>query len=100
MKFALVMFVFAALMAILGVSVLRGQLDLLEGYYRTKVEDKSGFNRDSGKVFLLSCVPLAITGVVSLTAIGKFAPIFLLVGLGAVVVLFWRVCEKYNVTFI
>ena len=98
--YAMILFVTAAVFAVVAVLIYRGRTDLIHAYHQTKVTDRSGYAKAMGKAMFVNVVSMAISGVIALLGespvIVWSAITVLMIGLGAGIGCIFRVQKKYN----
>ena len=95
--YSIIMFLVAALFAVLGISIYKGKTDLIHDYHQTKVTDKSAYGKAFGKVMLVIATVMLLSGIIRLfenlliLAVAILI-IGLVIGIGCIV----AVQRKYN----
>ena len=95
--YSIIMFLVAALFAVLGIGIYNGKTDLIHDYHQTKVTDKTAYGKAFGKAMLVIAVAMLLSGIAGLfekLAMLAVAVLMigLLIGIGGIV----AVQIKYN----
>ena len=100
--YSIIMFVTAVLFLVLGISVYKGNTDLIHDYHRTKVKEteRQEYGRAFAKGLFAICATLLISGIIALFYEQGFIVIIslsvLIVGLIASFIVLAKVQKKYN----
>ena len=96
--YAFLMFLVAAVFAIVAVAIYKGKTDLIHDYHQTKVTDKSAYGKAFGKALSVLAGAMALSGVIAIfgepTMWGAIA--VLMIGFAVGVIAIVRVQKKYN----
>ena len=95
--YSIIMFLVAALFAVLGISIYKGKTNLIHDYHQTKVTDKSAYGKSFGKAMLVIATVMLLSGITGLfesLTIRAVAILIigLVIGIGCIV----AVQRKYN----
>ena len=94
--FAVIMFLTAALFAVLAVQICKGKTDLIHDYHQKNVTDKAGYGKAFGKVMGAMAGGFALSGLLALLNWMTISMCVLFGGLGAGIVLLLKVQKRYN----
>ncbi len=100
LAFSIIMFLTAALFAVLSTAIYKGKTDLIHSYHQTKVTDKTAYGKAFGKSLFVVAAGLLISGIISLLGdsdtIVLIAIAVLFVGIGIGIGCIAAVQKKYN----
>jgi len=86
----------AALFLFLGLSIYRGNTNLIHDYHQTKVKDKAAYGKAFGRAMFTMAAAMAVSGLLALFT-DSFLPVLILfLGLAAGIIQIILVQKKYN----
>ena len=95
--YSVIMFLAAALFAVLGIAIYKGKTDLIHDYHQTKVKDKSAYGKAFGKAVLVIATVMLLSGLMGLFEnFGLLAVVILIIGLVIGIGCIVAVQRKYN----
>ena len=95
--YSVIMFLAAALFAVLGIAIYNGKTDLIHDYHQTKVKDKSAYGKAFGKAMLVIATVMLLSGLMGLFEnFGLLAVVILIIGLVIGISCIVAVQRKYN----
>ncbi len=100
--YATVMFLVAAVFAVVAVAIYKGKTNLIHAYHKTNVTDKAAYGKAFGKGLGVIAIAPLISGIIGLlgesNGIVCTAVATLIVGIAIGIICIVRVQKKYNGT--
>lgn len=93
--YAIILWIIAAVFAVMAVLIYKGNTNLIHDYHQTKVTDKAAYGKAFGKAFGTLPVAMTLSGVIGLYHIW-IALAVLAIGFAAGFAAILRVQKKYN----
>lgn len=94
--FSLILFLTSILFIILGISIYKGNIELIHSYHQENVTDKVGYGKAMGKSLILFSLPLIISGVIAFFTESLLPVIILIVGMILGFIPIVKTQNKYN----
>ena len=96
--YAILMFLVAAVFAIVSIAIYKGKTDWIHDYHQTKVTDKSAYGKAFGKALSMMAGAMALSGVIALFGEPAMwgAIAVWMIGFTVGVIAIVRVQKKYN----
>ena len=94
--YSIILLTVSVLFFFLGMSIYRGNTDLIHDYHQTRVKDKVAYGKAFGKAMFIMAASMAASGLLALV-IDSFLPVLVLfLGLAAGIIQIILVQKKYN----
>ena len=101
--YSIIMFLTAAVFAVLSIAIYKGKTDLIHDYHQTRVADKAAYGKDFGKALSVISAALLLSGITSLCGnferIAVSAVAVLIIGIGTGICCIAAVQQKHNKGF-
>ncbi|MBR3789267.1 MAG: hypothetical protein IKJ86_04705 [Clostridia bacterium] len=81
---------------ILGISIYKGNIELIHSYHQEDVTDKIGYGKAMGKSLILFSLPLIISGTIAFFTESLLPVIILIVGMIVGFIPIVKTQNKYN----
>lgn len=94
--YAVVMFLTAFILILVGALVYRGRTDLVHSYHQTNVKDKKAYGKALGKALMGMSIPFILAGIIGLFTESILVTIVLLAGIAISFIPFVIVQNKHN----
>jgi len=94
--FSIILFLTSLLLIILGVSIYKGNIELIHSYHRENVTDKIGYGKAMGKSLIVFSLPLIVSGVIAFFVENLLPVIVLIVGMVVGFIFIIKTQNKYN----
>ena len=94
--YAVVMFLTAFILILVGALVYRGRTDLVHSYHQTNVKDKKAYGKALGKALMGMSIPFILAGIIGLFTESILVTIVLLAGIAISFIPFAIVQNKHN----
>ena len=63
--FSIILFLTSILFIIIGISIYKGNIELIHSYHQENVTDKVGYGKAMGKSLIMFSLPLIISGIIA-----------------------------------
>ena len=94
--YSIILLTVSVLFFFLGMSIYRGNTDLIHDYHQTRVKDKVAYGKAFGKAMFIMAASMAASGLLALVT-DSFLPVLVLfLGLAAGIIQIILVQKKYN----
>ena len=94
--YSIILLTVSVLFFFLGMSIYRGNTDLIHDYHQTRVKDKAAYGKAFGKAMFIMAASMAASGLLALVT-DSFLPVLVLfLGLAAGIIQIILVQKKYN----
>ena len=96
--YAVIMFLAAAVFAVVTVLIYNGKTELIHDYHQTNVKDKAAYGKAFGKAMAVIPSGMTLSGSIALPGenMAWVAVTVLLLGIGIGLIAIFRVQKKYN----
>ena len=94
--YSIILLTVSVLFFFLGMSIYRGNTDLIHDYHQTKVEDKAAYGKAFGKAMFTMAAVMALSGLLALFVHGFLPVLVLFLGLAGGIIQILLVQKKYN----
>lgn len=94
--FSIILFLTSILFIIIGISIYKGNIELIHSYHQENVTDKVGYGKAMGKSLIVFSLPLIISGIIAFFTETAIPVIVLFAGMILGFVLIFRTQQKYN----
>ena len=94
--YSIILLTVSVLFFFLGMSIYRGNTDLIHDYHQTRVKDKVAYGKAFGKAMFIMAASMAASGLLALVT-DSFLPVLVLfLGLATGIIQIILVQKKYN----
>ena len=94
--YSIILLTVSVLFFFLGMSIYRGNTDLIHDYHQTRVKDKVAYGKAFGKAMFIMAASMAASGLLALVT-DSFLPVLILfLGLAGGIIQIILVQKKYN----
>ena len=94
--FSIILFLTSILFIIIGISIYKGNIELIHSYHQENVTDKIGYGRAMGKALIIFSIPMLISGVIALFTESVLPVIILILGMVVGFIPIVRAQRKFN----
>ena len=94
--FSIILFLTSVLLIIIGVSIYKGNIELIHSYHQENVTDKVGYGKAMGKALIILSLPLIASGIIAFFTESVIPTIVLIVGMVIGFIPIIRAQNKYN----
>ena len=94
--YSIILFLTSFLLIILGISIYKGNIELIHSYHQENVTDKIGYGKAMGKALIVFSIPMLISGVMALFTESVLPVIILIVGMIVGFIPIIKTQQKYN----
>lgn len=94
--FSIILFITAILFIIIGVSVYKGNIELIHSYHQENVTDKVGYGKAMGKSLIIFSLTLIVSGVIAFFTETSIPVIVLIAGMVIGFISIIKTQNKYN----
>lgn len=94
--FSIILFLTSILLVVIGVSIYKGNTELIHSYHQENVTDKVGYGKAMGKSLIVLSLPLIVSGVIALFTETSIPVIILIVGMVSGFIPIFKTQQKYN----
>ncbi len=94
--FSIILFLTSVLLIVIGVSIYKGNIELIHSYHREKVTDKVGYGKAMGKALIILSLPLIASGIIAFFTESVIPTIVLILGMVIGFIPIIRAQNKYN----
>ena len=94
--FSIILFLTSLMFIILGISIYKGNIELIHSYHQENVTDKIGYGKAMGKALIVFSIPMLISGVMALFTESVLPVIILIVGMIVGFIPIIKTQQKYN----
>ena len=94
--FSIILFLTSILFIIIGISIYKGNIELIHSYHQENVTDKVGYGKAMGKALIIFSLPLIISGVLALFIENSIPVIILIVGMVGGFIPIVKAQQKFN----
>lgn len=94
--FSIILFLTSVLLIIIGVSIYKGNIELIHSYHQENVTDKVGYGKAMGKALIILSLPLIASGIIAFFTESVIPTIVLIVGMVIGFVPIIKAQNKYN----
>ena len=94
--FSIILFLTSILFIIIGISIYKGNIELIHSYHQENVTDKVGYGKAMGKSLIMFSLPLIISGIIAFFTETSIPVIILVAGMIVGFILIFKTQQKYN----
>jgi len=94
--FSIIIFLTSILFIIIGISIYKGNIELIHSYHQENVTDKVGYGKAMGKSLIMFSLPLIISGIIAFFTETSIPVIILIAGMIVGFILIFKTQQKYN----
>ena len=94
--FSIILFLTSVLLIIIGVSIYKGNIELIHSYHQENVTDKVGYGKAMGKALIILSLPLIASGIIAFFTESVIPTIVLIVGMVIGFIPIIKAQNKYN----
>ena len=94
--FSIILFLTSVLLIIIGVSIYKGNIELIHSYHQENVTDKVGYGKAMGKALIILSLPLIASGIIAFFTESAIPTIVLIVGMVIGFIPIIKAQNKYN----
>lgn len=94
--FSIILFLTSLLLIILGVSIYKGNIELIHPYHQENVTDKVGYGKAMGKSLIVLSLPLIVSGIIAFFTQNSLPVIILITGMILGFIPIVKNQQKYN----
>jgi hypothetical protein len=94
--YSIILFLTSFLLIILGISIYKGNIELIHSYHQENVTDKIGYGKAMGKALIIFSLPLLISGVTALSTESVLPVIILILGMVVGFIPIIKAQQKFN----
>ena len=94
--FSIILFLTSILFIIIGISIYKGNIELIHSYHQENVTDKIGYGRAMGKALIIFSIPMLISGVTALFTESVLPVIILILGMVVGFIPIIKAQQKFN----
>ena len=94
--FSIILFLTSILFIIIGISIYKGNIELIHSYHQENVTDKIGYGKAMGKSLIVFSLPLIISGITAFFTESSLPVIILIVGMIVGFIPIVKTQQKYN----
>ena len=94
--FSIILFITSILLIVIGVSIYKGNTELIHSYHQENVTDKAGYGKAMGKSLIVLSLPLIVSGVIAFFTETSIPAIILIVGMVLGFIPIFKTQQKYN----
>lgn len=94
--FSIILFLTSILFIIIGISIYKGNIELIHSYHQENVTDKVGYGKAMGKSLVVFSLPLIISGIIGFFTETLIPVIVLITGMILGFIPIVKTQNKYN----
>lgn len=94
--FSIILFLTSVLLIIIGVSIYKGNIELIHSYHQENVTDKVGYGKAMGKALIILSLPLIASGIIAIFTESVIPTVVLIVGMVIGFIPIIKAQNKYN----
>ena len=94
--FSIILFLTSVLLIIIGVSIYKGNIELIHSYHQENVTDKVGYGKAMGKALIILSLPLIASGIIAFFTESVIPTVVLIVGMVIGFIPIIKAQYKYN----
>ena len=94
--FSIILCLTSLLLIILGLSIYKGNIELIHSYHQENVTDKVGYGKAMGKSLIVFSLPLIVSGIIAFFTENLIPVMVLIVGMVVGFIPIVKTQQKYN----